>query len=246
MSRTRRNPPTYDDTKHRPDKESNYRRRILYKTFVEDVTRLEYAESEDSNPKDKAREFRKKLKKDTPKNKESHSLSELMIMEDFQPIIGSSKNINEFKENLSYFLQEHSSKYISIDLQDKRNKIYSLLELLRNENPTISSDDLVFLKSLVNEKETENKESYSHAELMVMEDFQSIIGSSKNINEFKENLSYFLHKHYSKYITFDPENKIERINNLLKSLHDENSTISSDDLAFLKSLVNEKETDLEK
>ncbi|MBR3002205.1 MAG: hypothetical protein IKF38_01345 [Clostridia bacterium] len=243
MTRTRRDPPTYDDTKHRPDKESNYRRRILYKTFVEDVTRLEYAESEYPNPKDKARKFRKKLKKDTHKNKEFHSLSELMIMEDFQPIIGSSKNINEFKENLSYFLQEHYSNYISIDLQGKRDKIYSLLELLRNENPTISSDNLAFLKSLINGKETENKESYSLAELMVMEDFQSIIGSSKNITEIKEKLSYFLQKHYSKYITFDPENKIERIYDLIILLKDENSTISSDDLVFLKSLVNEKETE---
>lgn len=155
MSRTRRDPPTYDDTKHRPDKESNYRRRILYKTFVEDVTRLEYAESEDSNPKDKAREFRKKLKKDTHKNKESHFLSELMIIEDFQPIIGSSKNINEFKEKLSTFLQKHYSKYISFDPKNKINRIFSLIRSLRKENPTISSDDLAFLKSLVNEKETE-------------------------------------------------------------------------------------------
>ena len=243
MRRTNRKRPTYDGTKHKPYEESNNRnpKNILNKTVVKDVTRLEYAEYEDPNPRNKAHKFRKKLTKDTS----SHSLLELMFMKEFQSIIGSSKNITEIKEKLSYFLQEHYSKYISIDLQGKRDKIYSLLELLRNENPTISSDNLAFLKSLINgkETETENKESYSLAELMVMEDFQSINSYSNNIDKFKEDLSTFLQKQYSKYITFDPENKIERIYDLIILLKDENSTISSDDLVFLKSLVNEKETE---
>ena len=244
MSRTRRDPPTYDDTKHRPDPELNYRnvKHALNKTSVEYLKSItdEYEET-------RARKFRKKWrsKKATSKNKEFYSLSALMLMEDFQPIIGSSKNINEFKENLSFFLKEQYRKYIIFDPEYTRDRIYSLLKLSISENPTISSDDLSFLKSLINGKEnkTKNKESYSLADLMVMEDFQSINSYSNNINKFKEDLSTFLQKHYSKYITFDPENKIKRIYDLIILLQDENSTISSDDLAFLKSLVNEKEVE---
>ena len=78
---------------------------------------------------------------------------------------------------------------------------------------------------------------------MNMANFQSINNYS-DVSIFKEDLISFLQACYNKYI--NQESKIFKINSLLESLRKENSTISYKDLAFLKSLVNEKEADIEK
>ena len=172
MSRTYRKHPTYDKTKKKPDPESNHRdvRHALNKTYVKDVTRLAYAEYEDLNTGNKARKFRRNLKgkKDNYENKESYShlefdnkesyfLEELMDMKYFQSL-QPFKNIKGFRKALTSFLYKRYSKYIThitLDHGSKRNKIYKLIELLRKENPTISSTKLDFLKSLIDEKETD-------------------------------------------------------------------------------------------
>ena len=91
------------------------------------------------------------------KNKESYFLEELMDMKYFQSL-QPFKNIKGFRKALTSFLYKRYSKYIThitLDHGSKRNKIYKLIELLRKENPTISSTKLDFLKSLIDEKETD-------------------------------------------------------------------------------------------
>ena len=162
MSRTYRNPPTYDNTKKRPNDYLGYRSysNSLHKTFVERLKNID-DESEDPEAKNTSRKSRKKLKQNTSENKKSYSLLELTVMEDFQSIIGSSKNITEIKEKLSSFLHKRYSKYIThitLGQRRKRAKIYQLIKLLRKENIRIFSTELDFLKSLVKESIAEKND----------------------------------------------------------------------------------------
>ena len=141
--------------KRNPNRKPSLYKSTQNKTMVSYMPLTNYGEDygEDYSEDNRARKFRKAQKaglKQTPKNKESYSLSELMNMANFQSINNYS-DVNCFKEDLYSFLHACFSKYIN--QESKISKIYSLLTSLRKNNPTISYKELNFLKSLVNEKE---------------------------------------------------------------------------------------------
>ena len=142
MSNTRRKRKSNKKKLERPDKTT--------------VSYLDLADYCEENPiYDDASTFRNANKVASvplPKNKKKYSLSELMDMNILQSIYNYS-NVNGFKEALSSFLMAHYRKLLTLN-QDRTmmTKIYSLLKLLRKENPTISSNELDFLKSLASEK----------------------------------------------------------------------------------------------
>ena len=179
----------------------------------------------DTNP----RNFRRSQKRafnNSPKDKAvADSLTDLTLMDVFQ-FLQPFNDIHSFKEQLSDFLRKCYSKYLTHYQDNTIEKIYYLIELLHDKNPTISFDDLSFLISLGNNE--------------YVQSFNDIIKSLKDS----------LRTCYSKYLTYDPDKKIKKIYNLIDLLQDENPTISIDDLFFLISLDNEKgakiKDDLEK